>query len=66
MAHRVEKTSDANKAGKIEGTAIEVFQPALEQRAKAQLHHNQRRSRKSLPKRKPRSRALESQALKSC
>ena len=34
VAHQVEKTSDANKAGKIEGTAIEVFQPGPEQRAK--------------------------------
>jgi hypothetical protein len=31
IVHQVDKTADANNAGKIEGAAVEVFQPAPEQ-----------------------------------
>jgi len=31
IIHEVDKTADANNAGKIEGAAVEVFQPAPEQ-----------------------------------
>jgi hypothetical protein len=31
VVHQVEKTKDASKAGKMEGTAVEVFQPAPDQ-----------------------------------
>jgi hypothetical protein len=34
IVHQVEKTEDATKAGKIEGAAVEVFQPPAEQAPK--------------------------------
>jgi uncharacterized protein YraI len=39
VVHQVEKTEDATKAGKVEGAAVEVFQPAAGQAPKTAAPH---------------------------
>ena len=39
VVHQVEKTEDATKAGKVEGAAVEVFQPAADQAPRAAAPH---------------------------
>src|SRR5207342_200225 len=35
VVHKVEKTEDEKKAGKVEGAAVEIFQPSAEQTPEA-------------------------------
>jgi hypothetical protein len=39
VVHQVEKTEDATRAGKVEGAAVEVFQPAAGQAPKTAAPH---------------------------